>query len=799
MRVILAEKPDMGKNIAAALGNGRSRNGYIELGGDRVTWAIGHIVRLKTPDTYPHLKDWKYDTLPVIPSPFETEIDPAKKQQFDVIKQLVTDSDCSEVVIATDAAREGELIARWILAKCGYKGPLKRLWIDDLTPDTIRSGFRNLKEGKETFNLGAAAEVRARADYIIGFTASRLFTLVARDATNERIVLSAGRVQTPTLRIVYDREMAIKQFKPTDFYEVKASFKTGKGLYDGHWFADRNGEKIRRFDTKEEAEQIRRKIQGKTGSVISYEEKEVSRSAPQLLHSTSLRTAAQKAFGFGVDETAKVAQSLYDKGFITYTRTASRHMSENAADQLAENLVKIYEKSKYRSSFPASIPSLKGKSRFVDNKKAAEHHAIVPTGQNPSDLTEKEERLYELILKHTLAAFHPEGTDKQVNVITEVAGESFHTSGVVVLVEGWRKILRPDEEENEGEGPQLKIPVLPQGEPVSVDQAETKAGKTTPPKRLTEAKLIETMETAGKIVEDMEDDEALQHLKEKGIGTPATRDAIIKNLKDMEYIESKKNLIYLTDKGQNFIGLIHDHPIASIELTGEFEKKLDEVSQGKRPAMDTLKEFIQYAHDIVDQKDVLFENIKNKLQGKPLFQKADEEIAECPKCGKPVVVRDEFYGCSGYKDGCKFTLPKKFLKANVSPTIAKGLIKGGEVLIQNIPGQFGPYNLIIWLNAEGKIESKKPTAEDLSLGSCPDCGKEVLEKEKFYGCSGFKEGCKFTLPKEYLGKKLSAAQIRKLLTKGKTDIIKSFTGGKGPFDSALSYNKDTKRLAFVKD
>ncbi|MBW5449338.1 type IA DNA topoisomerase [Cohnella sp. CFH 77786] len=799
MRVILAEKPDMGRQIAAALGNGRSRHGYIELsGGDVVTWAIGHIVRLKTPDAYPELKEWKYDTLPILPKPFETEVDPAKKEQFSVIAQLVGNSACNEVVIATDAGREGELIGRWILAKSGYKGPLKRLWIDDLTADTIRAGFRKLKDGKETFNLGAAAEVRARADYIIGFTASRLFTLVAREATNERITLSAGRVQTPTLRIVYDREMAIQQFKAQEYFEIRATFKTEKGEYDALWFAERNGEKVTRFETKEQAEQLRSKIEGKTGSILEYEEREVSRAAPQLFHSTSLKTAALKALGFGIEETVKIAQSLYDKGFISYTRTASRHMSENAADQLADNLAKIRSGSKYASAFPATIGSLKGKSRFVDNKKAAEHHAIVPTGQNPTDLTEKEERLYELILKHTLAAFHPEGLDKQVTVITGAAGEKFFTRGVIVLEEGWRKILKPEDEENEGEGERLKVPVLKQGDPAAAIRTETKAGKTSPPKRLSEADLEKAMENAGKIVDEMDDEEALQHLKEKGIGTPATRTAIIKNLKDMEYIESKKNLVYLTDKGRNFIGLIHETPIASIELTGEFEKKLEDVAQGKSNPMDTLKEFIQHAHDIVGQREALKASIEANMQGKPMFQKADEVIGDCPKCGKPVAVRDDFYGCTGFKDGCKFSLPKKFLKANITASVAKGLIKGGEALLQNIPGQYGPYNLIIWINQDGKIESKKPAAEDLSLGACPECGKEVLEKEKFYGCTGYKDGCKFSLPKEFLKKKLSAAQIRKLLAKGQTDVIKGLAGGKGEFDSALTYNKETRRLSFVK-
>lgn len=675
------------------------------------------------------------------------------------------------------------------------------MWIDDLTPATIRTGFQQLKDGADTFFLAESAKVRAYADYWMGFTATRFFTLAAQEVTNEKTVLSAGRVQTPTLRIVYDRELAIENFTAQPFFTLMIELVAKTGSYKAQWFKQFDDRMVYRFDTKEEAETIRKKIAGQTGTVTRYEEKQVKRHAPQLLHSTSIKTAARKELGFSIDKTVKVLQSVYDKGFITYPRTSSRHLSENAADKLAADLTTIREASSYKNLFPDNIRSLKGKSRFVDNKKAAEHHAIVPTGQNPSGLSDDEQKLYALILRYTLAAHHPEGLDKEIMAVTTVARETFYTKAVHVLEEGWRKILKPEIEEKEQEDEQprsvAKMPQLRQGDQADVQKSDTLTGKTSAPKRLADDELEKAMEHAGRIVEDTaEDDDVLQLLKEKGIGTPATRTAIIQELANREYIEIKKNLVYLTDKGRNFMQMVYRHPLASIELTGEFEKKLAEVANGKRSAASTLDEFKKFIHDMLDTKDELQQHIRERLQGKPLFINI-EEVGTCPKCGKPIVERKEFYGCSGYKDGCKVTIPKEFLKVKLSAKYARALLDGKEVLIQNVPGQYAPYNLFVkWV--EGKLQTRKPSTDDLSLGNCPHCQKPVMERENFYGCTGYQGGCKFTLPKQYLGKVISAAQIRKLLKNGKTDVIKGLTGKQRTFDSALGYDKNERRLTFVK-
>lgn len=798
MRVVLAEKPDMGKKIAEAFSVKKNNKGYIELtNGDVVTWAIGHLIRLKTPDQYDQYKEWRLDQLPIIPDPMLSEVDPEKKQQFDVIRKLLDKAETC--IIATDPGREGEHIARTILEACNYKGKLLRLWIHDLTPETIKHGFQQLKDASLYNNLAAAADARAKADYWIGFTATRFFTLVAREVTGENTLLSAGRVQTPTLRIVYDRELAIEQFKSEPFYVVHAKFQHTNGSYSGQWFKETNEDRLTRFSSKAEAEKIIKKISGQTAVVVHYEEKMVQRQAPQLLHSTSIKTAARKELGFSIEKTTKVLQSIYDKGYVTYPRTSSRHLSVNAANQLVSRLESLRNEKKYAHLFPDDIRSLTGNARYVDDAKATEHHAIVPTGKNPANLTEDEIKLYELILRYTLAAHHQPGIDKVVQIITELAGETFSTKAVVIKETGWRKIMKgSNDEKDSDQDPDTvvsDVPQLNQGDSVAFIEAGIREGKTSAPKRLTDDELEKAMEHAGRIVDDSIDEEVMDFLKEKGIGTPATRTLIIQELINREYISIKKNLVYLTEKGRNFMDLIHNHPLASIELTGEFEKKLNDVSEGKISASALLGEYRTFIDSILATKDMLVKSIQDQSQDKPIFQNITA-VGSCPNCGKAVVERDNFFGCTGYKEGCKVTLPKEFLKTKITKKVAQDLLSGKEVLLKDIPGKFGAFNLFVRYH-DFRLHTRKPTAEDLSCGNCPHCGQLVLDRGNFYGCSGYKDGCTFTLPKQILGKALSKRQIQLMLTKGKTDLIKGMKGKTGTFDAAISYDSQQKKLIFI--
>lgn len=892
-RLIIAEKPDMGENIAKALGIASKKRGYIVLtNGDAVTWAIGHLVHLKTPDAYPEYEEWKWDTLPIIPKTMETMVDPKKKDQFNIVKQLLGES--RECVLGTDPDREGEHIGRLILSQCGYQKKFKRLWIDDLTEQTILHGMQNLRDSEDLTLLADAALARSYADYWLGFTASRFFTLVAREATTGKASLSAGRVQTPTLRLAYDHELAMENFVAKPFYTLTAEFQTDQGKYKGQWFWKDEEGTVTRIDDQDTAKAMKQKITGKSGIVQTFSLKEVKRLAPQLLNTQELKSASRRQLGFSAVKTTTVLQSLYDKGYVTYPRGVSRHLSENKADQLVSHLRSLREKSTYSHLFPDELHNLKGNSRFVDDKKAATHHAIVPTDKNPAlqpegGITSDEAKLYEMILKHTLAAHHPEGKDRESEAVTLVAGETFITRHVEVLNLGWRSILKPEPEaddEKELEEPAFgKLPSLQEGLTVQAAAADLHQGKTSKPKRLFDTDIEKLMENAGRLVDESQmDDEALDLIKSKGIGTPATRTNIVQNLVSKEYIEITKNQVYVTHKGRSFMQMVYDHPITSIELTGEFERKLAEVERGERPLAQLLDEFRQLAHDVLSTKDQLIESIKMLPQehafdnveevgqcpncGKPILDHPnvygcsgkregctfmiwkdfrgvaikkkqagdlllnkeillknipakdgkpsydmylklkegkisarfpdaeDQSLGVCPSCGKPVIEGNKGYGCSGWRAGCKFTIWKSFRNTELTPKMAKDLLKGKEIEIKDLPSEKGPYTLLLKLT-DGKVVTRTPQAADKSLGECPICKSPVVELSSVYRCS--KDGCKLKLGKNLLGVEIPAAEIKKLLKKGKTDKLEGFKGGKqGHFDTALAYDEVNNRYSFTK-
>lgn len=897
-RVILAEKPDMGDNIARALGIASKKRGYIELNnGDVVTWAIGHLVRLKPPDAYPEYKSWTWEALPVIPQLMDTEVYPTKVDQFNIVKELLNKS--NECILATDPEREGEHIGRLILKQAGYQKKWKRLWIDDLTEATILAGMQNLKSSDDFTFLGDAALARSYADYWLGFTASRFFSLLASDVTGGRANLSAGRVQTPTLRLVYDQEKRMENFTPQPFFVLTAEFQTSSGSYKGQWFTTQDNNKISRFENQAIADTMKKKVIGQTGEVMTHTVKEVKRNAPQLFNSSALKTASRKALGFSTVRTTAALQALYDKQYVSYPRVDSRHLSENKADELAKHLTILQGKSKYAQFFPESIESLKGKGRFVDDKKAATHHAIVPTAKDPSTqsqdakqkLTDDELKLYELILKHTLAAHHPTGMDRETEVMTLIAGETFYSRSIEIVTPGWRSLLAAENEEQDSDNQttQLttgKIPALEEHTPAKATTADLAKGQTSKPKRLNDDELEKLMENAGRFVDETVDEAILEKIKEKGIGTPATRTNIVQSLVDREYIEITKNLVFLTNKGRSFMEMVYEHPIASIELTGEFEKKLGEVESGERKLADLLHEFQQYTKDMLLTKESLidrikqlpqsthtFENIeeiascpkcgkmvlespkmyacssrkegcdfsiwkefrgvalkikqvKDLIAGKEILIKnipakedkpaydmyiilkdgqletrfptiEDSSLGACPQCGKPVIEGQKGFGCSGWRTGCKFTIWKSFRNSELTPKIIKPLLLGKEVLLQGLPSEKGAYDLYLKLK-DGKVETRSPSAEDKSIGSCLLCKNPVIENEKNYGCSNWRAGCKFKLQKEFLGQKITVTQFKKLLKAGKTDKIEGFTGSKGSFNTALGYDQTNNRYSFVK-
>lgn len=778
MRVIIAEKPDMGVKISEALGIKRKQKGSILLqNNDVVTWAFGHLIRLKEPDSYEEYKKWTFESLPILPKVMETEVNPDAKDQFKIIRDLL--SEASSVVIATDPGREGEHIARLILTKAKYKGPIERLWIQDLTAATIQKGFSHLRPGADYDNLAAAAELRSYADYWIGFTATRFFTLAANSGT----VLSAGRVQTPTLKLVYDREMEIIQFKDSEFYKIKASFETKNGVYDAFWYTMDQEERTDRFTTKEETNQFIEQLQSQPSKLISVNRKDVKRYAPSLLDSTAIKTTGRKYLGFDMEKTDKILQKLYDQGYVTYPRTASSHLTENVAEQLYVSLQNIQKSEAYVSLFPPSYSVLSEK-RFVDNSKALEHHAIIPTGKVPKDLGQDEMGLYKWILIFTLAAHYPPGIDKEIKVITCIGDHTFETKQTVIVEPGFRKLIK---EENGESSINEALANLQETDLVKTKTLQLHIGKASKPKRYLEDELVKAMEKAGKKLD--KDDEAYDLMKEIGIGTPATRPGIIRELKKRGYIESVKHIVHLTDKGKAIMKIVKDHLIASVQLTAMFETMLNDVSEGVVTKEVASKHFIQFVYDLIKQKD---EVAKAAAQ---LGFTNDLAICSCPSCGKAIVKKKNFYGCEGYKEGCKVSFPIQFGSLKLTDAMIKHLCNKKKMLVQ-FEGKKGKYERLLSYDGE-KLVIDEPTAEDLSLGKCKLCGSPVIDKNTVYGCSNFKNGCSFKIPKVLLGVEIKPGQAKKILKSG-SDRIEGFTHNGTTFNAKILYNTETKKFDFKK-
>lgn len=798
-RVILAEKPDMGLNIATALGISAKKRGHILLkNGDVVTWGIGHLIQLKAPNAYEKYKSWTWETLPVIPEKMETEISPNKVDQFKIVRELLHNS--KECILATDPDREGEYIGRLILSQAEYQKKWKRLWIDDLTESTIRNGMENLRSSDEFTLLGEAAQIRSYADYWLGFTASRYFSLLAQEATGGRANLSAGRVQTPTLRLVYDREIMMEEFTSQPFYQLQANIESPNGTFKAQWYSESEEGRINRFERLEQVQVMKKKLEKQSGIIRSYQVKKVKRQAPQLFNSATLKTASRKQLGYSTVKTTTVLQALYDKGYVTYPRADSRHLSENKADQLAEHLNILQQDSQYSKLFPDTIKSLTGKSNYVDNKKAASHHAIVPTSKNPdhykqdekNQLSQDEQNLYALILRHTLAAHYPEGLDQEIEVVTVIAGETFLSRTVQVIESGWRTLLKPEKDD---ELPDLgsesgRIPVLQENQAVIASTISISEGKTSKPKRLNDDELETLMKYAGNFVDESVDESVLEKIKDKGIGTPATRTNIVQSLVEREYIEITKNLVYLTHKGRSFMQMVYDHPIASIELTGQFEKKLSEVEHGVRPGALLINEFKELAFNVLNDKDTLLQRIRSLPQTEHAFENI-EEVGSCPKCGKPVIEHQKIFSCSSRKEGCDFSIWKDFRGVTLKSKQATDLLNGKELLIKNIPGkeEKPAYSLYIKLK-EGKIDTRFPTLQDQAIGNCPACGKPVIEGQKGFGCSGWREGCKFTVWKSFKKTELTVKTVKALLM-GKQVLLSDIPGEKGSYNMYI-YIKDGK-------
>jgi DNA topoisomerase III len=706
-RLIVAEKPSVGRDIASALGKHRKAEGRLDGDGWTVTWALGHLVELAPPDAYgEEYKRWSLERLPILPESFKVRVTPKTRKQFELVKGLMRDPGVSEIVNACDAGREGELIFAYLYGLSACEKPVKRLWISSLTPEAIRDGFANLREGREMRPLEDAARSRSEADWVVGMNATRAYSAKFGRPGN---VLSVGRVQTPTLKVLVDREREIEEFVPEKFWTVHARFARDGEHYDGLWFKGKQN----RLSSKEAAEEISTRAEGGTGAVRKVQKKTATEKPPLLHDLTELQRNANAWYGFSADRTLKAAQALYEqRKLITYPRTSSRYLSGDMVPGLkgrAEAAGGLQELAPFAGELLA-LEKLPVTKRLVDDTKVTDHHAIVPTNKKPSgELPSDEAKVYDLVARRFLSVFFPEARFENTTVITDVEGETFVSKGRVVLEAGWRR-LYPGGVGGKKETEPPVLPEVQEGQEWPVVKVGVKEGETKPPPRYSESALLGAMETAGKLVED---EELRQQMKDSGLGTPATRAATIERLLKVGYAERQKKTLVPTDKGRALISLLGGDSLASPELTARWEERLAKMERGGEDRAAFMRGIERFTASVVDsvrgmqgEKVAAPARTTKPHRGNGKGKSASGLIGDCPKCGAPVVETKKAYGCSAWKEsGCKFAIWKTVAGKRVSEAQAKQLLANGRTSqLKGFKSKAGkPFSAALALDADHRV------------------------------------------------------------------------------------------------
>ncbi|MCM1071179.1 MAG: DNA topoisomerase 3 [[Clostridium] fimetarium] len=678
MILCITEKPSVASDIAKILGATVRRDGFYEGAGYCVTWTYGHLCELKEPADYTDLwKRWSLGSLPMIPARFGIRLidNPRYRQQFAAIESLIHQAD--EIINCGDAGQEGELIQRWVMQKADTRCPVKRLWISSLTDDAIREGFANLRPGSDFDNLYHAGLSRAIGDWILGMNATRLYSLKYGQAGKP---LSIGRVQTPTLSLIVRRHKEIAEFKPEDYWELQT-------LYRGATFNAAAG----RFKTQEEAEKLIAEISPLPFVIKSVEEKKGREAPPRLFDLTSLQVECNKRWGWTADESLSLIQSLYEKKVTTYPRVDTTYLSEDIYPKVPDILRRMTPYAAITA--PVLAGKLPKSKKVFDNAKVTDHHAIIPTGQSPSQLVGNERLMYHLIARRFIAAFYPDCEFLQTTVVGCAGSAEFKASGKVIASQGWRAVFASDNPGKQDVASEDKLlPPFTVGE--SGPHEPSLAKKTTqPPKYYTEGTLLRAMESAGKTVDD---DELREAMKENGIGRPSTRAAIIETLFRRGYIYRQRKNIMASQAGIDLIATIKEELLKSAKLTGIWENKLRRIERGDYSAAEFIGELKQQISEIVlavlsdnssrkilveteavsgkgggskdDAKDTTKEGAKPKAPRKRAPAVKSLEQIPCPLCGKGHLIKGHTaYGCSEFRSGCALRLPFDQFAADLTP------------------------------------------------------------------------------------------------------------------------------------
>jgi DNA topoisomerase-3 len=667
--LVIAEKPSVARDLAAALpGSFTPSKDKTHLVGDdfTITWAVGHLVGLAEPDAYdPKLKKWRFADLPILPERFKlVPIDDRAAKQLRAIHRLMADPETERIVNACDAGREGELIFAYVFETAGVDKPVVRLWLSSMTKQAIEEAFESLRPGAEMKPLEDAARSRSEADWVVGMNATRAASIRLRAAFDGAV--SLGRVQTPTLALVVRREEEIRAFKPEPYWLVEARFEaSGERRYLGRYLGGR------RLGSEDEALAVVRGVEGRPGRIAKLERKEETERAQLLYDLTSLQRHANTLYGFSARRTLSAAQRLYEEHkALTYPRTNSRFLTGDMIEEIKPTAELVGRRPQYArgAAYVTSLERLP-LGRVVNDKKVQDHHAIIPTRSEHDigRMGQDELKVYDLVAKRFLAVFHPDAVFERTRVETEVGEEPwvFRTSGRRLIEPGWKAVYgdeaEPERADDDSGGDQL-LPRLEEGEEVDTRSVESIRKETQPPRRYTDASLLGAMETAGK---EVEDPDAREAMKDSGIGTPATRAAIIERLVSVGYIEREGRALVATEKAIQVIRLLGDHRLTLPELTGDWEKRLRLIERGEdtRPAF--MKDIADFATATVGELD--------KLKG---VQIERAKLGPCPVCGREITENRKGYSCWSREDpGCGFVIWKRKAGKSLPVSVAKELIE----------------------------------------------------------------------------------------------------------------------------
>ncbi|MDP9291466.1 MAG: DNA topoisomerase III [Verrucomicrobiota bacterium] len=792
--LIIAEKPSVAADIARVLGKFQKHDDYFENDKFVISSAVGHLVVIVPPEGAEVKRGkWNLENLPVLPDHFELEPIEKNKGRLNTLKRLIKRPDVIALINACDAGREGELIFRNTVQWTGSKKPSRRLWLQSMTAEAIRAGFEQLRSDEEMQPLASAARSRSESDWLVGINATR-----ALSAFNSRSggfqKTTAGRVQTPTLAILAEREEKIRSFKSRTFFEVFGDFGVAAGSYRGRWFdeafkkGDEEDARAERLWGRERAEEIKAKCDGKRG-IVTEEKKPTTQAPPLLYDLTTLQREANSRFGLSARRTLQLAQALYEKHkVLTYPRTDSRYLPEDNLGQVRTVLSGFEDPSLATHARKALAKDwVKPVKRVFNNAKVSDHHAIIPTGKSPANLDDFEARIFDMVARRTIAVFYPAAQFEVTTRITRVEREAFKTEGKIIIDPGWLAVYG-----REAAGENESIVAITAGEVANVLAIEIKENQTKPPARFSEATLLSAMEGAGKLIDD---EELRAAMSERGLGTPATRAQVIEGLIFEGYIERKGKELLVTAKGLSLITLLrnlHTDVLCKPELTGEWEFKLKQMEHGKLGRDEFMEQIRALTREIVDK-------VKG-FSGEKIVGEYVTIDAPCPKCGSGPIKEDyKTFRCQA----CEWFMWKTMASRQFEPEEVVALIADRKVgPLDNFRSKMGrAFTALVKLDDELKpaFEFENGTAEngaavDLSTGKaiapCPVCGKgQVYELEKFYICekaTGEKPTCTLRIGKTILQKPITTEQAVKLLREGKTDLIPQFISKKGrPFSAFL--------------